>query len=190
MDAEVGLFFVLLGCRPAGRKTEQHDVFAGIGTDLHSLKPAMLASWPEAQGKLHLDAWRKVCFVDGYRVRLIQRSNASISFPKSKSLWFINLGGYAPGVFEEFHQKLLLVAENQADAIRKAKCHPFFEQYNLSAVGAAHIDDKWSFEVDDVATVESLLPEEMRKSWQIVLEIDETGASDSLNIGYFKLSAI
>lgn len=190
MNTEVSLFFILLGCRPDGRKTEQHDVFAGIGTDLQSLKPAVIASWPEAKGKLHLDAWRKVCFVDGYRVRVMPMTSATTASQEQKALWFVNLGGYASGVFEEFHQKLLLVAENKAYAIRKAKSHPFFAQYNLPAGGAAHIDDKWLFDVDDVATVESLLPEEMSRTWRITLEIDDTGMSDNINVGYFKLSAI
>lgn len=187
---EVNLFFVLLGCRPMGRKTEQHDVFAGIGTDLRSLIPAIQASWPESGGKLHLDAWRQVRFVAGYRVRVVAGSRPHGLAEKRKSLWFVNLGGYAPGFFEEFHQKLLLVAEDQADAIFQAKQQPFFKEYHMQNGGAAHIDDKWSFEVDDVASVDSLLPPEMRDAWYIVLEPDASGEDDPIHLGYFKLSSI
>lgn len=150
----------------------------------------MQASWPESGGKLHLDAWRKVRFVAGYRVRVVAGSRPHVLAEKRKSLWFVNLGGYAPGFFEEFHQKLLLVAEDQADAIFQAKQHPFFKEYHIQNGGAAHIDDKWLFEVDDVAPVDSLLPPEMRHAWHIVLEPDASSEEDPIHLGYLKLSAI
>jgi Domain of Unknown Function (DUF1543) len=40
------LFMILLGCRPKGRHTEQHDIFFGIGNELADLKPAMKNSGP------------------------------------------------------------------------------------------------------------------------------------------------
>lgn len=48
------LFMVLLGCRPKGRNTEQHDIFFGIADSLVELKPAMQLFWPDAL--LHIDA--------------------------------------------------------------------------------------------------------------------------------------
>ena len=52
------LFMLILGCRPPGRLTEQHDIFFGIGDELQDLLPAMFEFWPEAKQKVHIDAWR------------------------------------------------------------------------------------------------------------------------------------
>jgi hypothetical protein len=46
------LFMLLLGCKPLGRNTEQHDIFFGIADSLPELKPEILNFWPEAQGKI------------------------------------------------------------------------------------------------------------------------------------------
>lgn len=36
------LYMLLLGCKPKGRHTEQHDIFIGIADDLASLVPDIL----------------------------------------------------------------------------------------------------------------------------------------------------
>lgn len=180
---------MLLGCRPAGRKTEQHDVFAGIAAHLADLVPHIEDSWPEA-GKIHLDAWREVNAVDGYRVAVIPRTTQALPQTDALKLWFVNLGGYQPGVFEEFHQKLLVVAASQAEAVQQAKRHPFFKAYHLPPHGAAHIDDKWALEVDEVEPLESLLPAAMQQSWSIQLVREEGLQEDEVHIGYFKLAAL
>ena len=41
-------------------------------------------------------------------------------------LFFVNLGGYQQGSFEEFHYKLLIVATSQAEAISQAKPSKFY----------------------------------------------------------------
>ena len=65
----------LLGCTPQGRNIEQHDVFFGIGQTLKHLVPAIVQFWPEAQGKIHIDAWREVTHVDGYSVQVVEKKN-------------------------------------------------------------------------------------------------------------------
>src|ERR1700679_88042 len=97
---EQKLFMVLVGATPKGRHTEQHDVFFGIGESLNSLVPAIEAFWPEANGRVHIDAWREVTYVDGHAVRVRARGEAEGGADK---LYFINLGGYKPGEVEEYH---------------------------------------------------------------------------------------
>lgn len=53
----VNLHMVMLGCTPKGRFTEQHDIFFGIGSNLKELVPDMKDFWPEAKGRIHIDAW-------------------------------------------------------------------------------------------------------------------------------------
>ena len=66
------LFMLLIGCSPEGRNTEQHDVFFGIGNSMRELVPDIIAFWPEAKGKLHLDAWREVNHVNGFSVKVVE----------------------------------------------------------------------------------------------------------------------
>ena len=61
------LYMIMIGCRPKGRYTEQHDIFFGIGNSVKELIPQMKEFWPEAKGNFHIDAWREVNFVDNYK---------------------------------------------------------------------------------------------------------------------------
>ena len=60
--SDLKLYMVLLGCKPKGRFTEQHDIFFGIAENMAALKPAMREFWHDAD-VLHIDAWREVNFV-------------------------------------------------------------------------------------------------------------------------------
>src|ERR1700740_3418323 len=95
------LYMLLLGCTPSGRHTEQHDVFFAIGESLKSLVTDIVAFWPEANGRIHIDAYREVTLVDGYKVTVTDRD--SKSDPGEERLFFINLGGYKRGLFDEPH---------------------------------------------------------------------------------------
>ena len=79
------LFMLLLGCRPKGRFTEQHDVLFSIGNDLPALLPDIAAFWPDG-GKIHIDAWREVTKVDGFSIRVVEKK---ASEPQAEKLFFI-----------------------------------------------------------------------------------------------------
>src|ERR1700761_240059 len=101
--AQLKLFMLLLGCKPPGRHTEQHDIFFGIASSLRDLVPEIKVFWPEPE-KIHIDAWREVNNVDGYQVKVISagETSAAPTEPKKK-LFFINLGGYQENKFAEQH---------------------------------------------------------------------------------------
>ncbi|MEY4627966.1 MAG: hypothetical protein RLZZ595_292, partial [Bacteroidota bacterium] len=69
------LYMVLIGCKPKGRHTEQHDVFFGIASSMKELLPQIIAFWPEAEGDLHIDAWREVTHVGGQQVQVMEKSS-------------------------------------------------------------------------------------------------------------------
>ncbi|MEY4867407.1 MAG: hypothetical protein RIT36_306, partial [Bacteroidota bacterium] len=69
------LFMVLIGCKPKGRHTEQHDIFFGIADQLRDLIPEMLSFWPEAEGDMHVDGWREVTQVDGQDIKVVGRTD-------------------------------------------------------------------------------------------------------------------
>lgn len=92
------LFMILLGCKPKGRHTEQHDIFFAVAKELRELVPEIHNFWPEAKGKIHLDAYRIVNFVEGYKVEVVEKQNESPEM--QHRLFFLNLGGYQTGIFE------------------------------------------------------------------------------------------
>ena len=145
------LFMIKIGGRPKGRLIEQHDMFFGVGERIGDFIDAINIHWPEVKNAWHLDAYRQVTLVDNHRIKwhptvAIQENSAEADSAKLK-LFFINLGGYLAGEFEEFHHKLLIVAPSQAEAIKQAKNTDFYQQYsfndkNTPFNAAAHIDDK------------------------------------------------
>lgn len=174
---------VLLGCKPEGRFTEQHDIFFGIDDEFGKLKPAMVNFWPEADGKLHVDAWREVRAVEGYKISVLPREAPSSSKWK---LFFVNLGGYRGQDFEEYHYKQLVVAEDVAGATKAAKGSSFFQDYI-----SPHIDDKYGLDVDDVFSVEDALPIAMRERFKLLIEEEMSPiASDEIHVGYLKFSKL
>ena len=98
----------MLGCTPKGRFTEQHDIFFGIGKDLKELVPEMKAFWPEAKGKIHIDAWQKITQVEDYTIEVVSKET---EVEGSEKLFFLILFCYKQGDFEEYHYTLLVVAK-------------------------------------------------------------------------------
>ena len=117
------LFMLLIGCTPGGRNIEQHDIFFGIGNSVKDLIPDVISFWPEAKGKLHLDAWREVTNVNGFGVTVIPHQEIN----NAAKLFFINLGGYKQNEFEEFHYKMIVAAGDKGEAVRLAKNTAFYK---------------------------------------------------------------
>jgi hypothetical protein len=184
------LFMVLLGCKPAGRHTEQHDVFFGIGETIKDMVPQFIRFWPEAKGKLHVDGWREVNVVDGFQVE-VQEAAASPAVPFiSHRLFFINLGGYKENELEEFHYKMLAVATDKSLAMQNAKQTAFYKHTGFKGA-PSHIDDKYGVDVDDVYAIEDILSEELKRQYRITLAPasgDKT--ADAIQLGYYPLNSL
>ena len=60
------LFMVLIGCTPAARNIEQHDIFFGVAKHIKDLIPELQAFWPDS-GSMHLDGYKTVTNVDGFQ---------------------------------------------------------------------------------------------------------------------------
>lgn len=178
---------ILLGCKPEGRNTEQHDIFFGIGADLASLQEEMINFWPEARGRLHIDAWRIVEFVDGYRIDIVTKEK-TISTQKEQ-LFFINLGGYKKNEFEEFHYKLLTVGEDKGSALIKAKQTAFYKHTGFKGA-ASHVDDKYGIDVDDAYAIEEILPSDFKEKYSVRLVKTANEGEDEWHLGYLKLDKL
>jgi hypothetical protein len=176
---------VLLGCRPKGRFTEQHDVFFGIATSLKKLIPHMKACWTEAKGKIHVDAWREVTEQDGYAISVVAKEQAIES---KQTLFFINLGGYKRNEFEEYHYKMLTVAKNSAIAIKQAKKVSFYKHTGFTEA-PSHIDDKYGIDVDDVYSLKEILAPVFKELYTLQFKQKEKD-TDIIHLGYLKLDKI
>lgn len=182
---------LLLGCKPKGRHTEQHDIFFTIGASLKSIVPHIKAFWPDG-GTIHIDAWREITHVEGYAIEAVKKQKLNSSAVQSKEklkLFFINLGGYKPGEFEEFHYRTIVPAINTAEAIKSAKQTSFYLHTGFKGA-SSHIDDKYGIDVDDVYTIDDILPEEIKTDFSIVIKPTEKKSMDKWHIGYTNLSKI
>ncbi len=177
------LFMVVVGGKPEGRFTEQHDVFFGIADELKELVPSMYEFWPALEGRMHIDSWRKVGKVDGYNIQIIEKSEQNPN--NSKRLYFVNLGGYKPNDMEEYHYKQLVVAANLAEATKIAKDTVFWKHHESS-----HIDDKYGIDVDDIYEVVDLLNPTFKEKYHILIQVASNIPEDTLEVGYLKISKL
>jgi hypothetical protein len=188
------LYMVLLGCKPPGRHTEQHDIFFGVAPSIEDLVPAMKDFWSSAAGKIHIDAWREVTSVNGYAISVKERAPETTEEGKpDHGLFFINLGGYRENQFDEAHYKMLVVAKDMDSAKELAKRDAFYLHTSIPDSAAnrnavAHIDDKYGIDVDDVYEIQDILPPSSKGRYRILIAGPDTaGPEDDMHLGYYKL---
>jgi hypothetical protein len=190
MTDKLKLFMFLIGCRPEGRHTEQHDVFFSVGVEPRAIVPELISFWPEAKGDLHIDAWREIRFVDGYEIRVVVKNdNTSIPADKDNKLFFINLGGYKAGEFEEFHYKMLAIGPDKGHAIDKAKKTAFFRHTGFKGA-PSHVDDKFGVDVDDAHEIAEILSPALKNKYTLLISPAADDGFDELHLGYFKLDKL
>ena len=178
---------LLLGCKPPGRHTEQHDVFFGIAGSLNELVTEIKAFWPEPE-KIHIDAWREVNAVNGFKINAIP-ANEPVTRVSVSKLFFVNLGGYLENRFEEQHYVLLTVKDDRASAFKEAKQTLFF-QHNQFEGASSHIDDKYGIDVDDLYEIEDILSPIQKEKYRIELQPEDGLPVDEIHLGYLKLSQL
>ena len=179
------LFMILLGATPKGRNIEQHDIFFGIASSIKDLLPEMKAFWPEAKDKIHIDAYRVVNKVGAFKVEVIAKTDEIKG--ELTSLFFLNLGGYKQGEFEELHYKMLVVANQKALAIKEAKKTAFYQHTGFRDA-TSHIDDKFGVDVDDIFEIRDILSIETKNKYALKFSQAVNLSEDELVLGYFPLS--
>ncbi len=183
---ELKLFMLLIGCAPPQRNTEQHDVFFSIGKSLKDLVPEIINFWPEAGGKIHLDAWREVTYVDGYNVSVLSKDKVEAGSPDTNKLFFINLGGYKQNEFEEYHYKMVAIGNDKGMVIQKAKETAFYKHTGFNNA-PSHIDDKYGIDVDDIYKIEDILPKTIKDIYSLKISPATNKHVDEIHLGYFQL---
>lgn len=163
---------VKIGARPEGRLIEQHDVMFIVGMSLLDVKNAINQGWQAVKNCWHIDAWREVNRVGDFYIEVIEKSppDMLVTTPNASNttnalqLYFINLGGYLPNEFEEFHHKLLVVADSLAHAKHQARQTAFYRQFDVPKTpenalmpAVSHVDDGFRVDIDEMFAVSSLL---------------------------------
>ncbi|MEP7253237.1 MAG: DUF1543 domain-containing protein [Ginsengibacter sp.] len=190
MNMQPKLFMLLIGCKPAGRNTEQHDVFFTIASSLADTISSLKKFWPEAKETLHVDAWREVNHVDGHNVLIsLNENNVLAAGMFSERLYFVNLGGYKPEEFEEFHYKMIVIAPEKGDAIRQSKLTAFYKHCGFKGA-SSHVDDKYGIDVDDVYGIEDILPGNIKQQYRIDIIKTNEVHKDELHLGYYTIKKL
>ncbi|PND33846.1 DUF1543 domain-containing protein [Achromobacter pulmonis] len=94
---------------------EVHDVqFAAVQRP-EDAWPLLREVWFGDRHKLHVDGYSVITWADGHDIRLLPTP-----FQGNKQLYFVNAGGYRPDTLVEQHEFGLFVAEDAAQAKRRA----------------------------------------------------------------------
>ena len=122
------LFLVVLGGKAKKANIELHDVRWVIGSKIEDTYKVLRKDWFGTYKGLHIDSYKKINYVDGYKlnIKYIQNNkfekNKFLNEQKSKkNLWFVNMGGYDPSSMQEKHEFGLVVASSKLEAKNIAK---------------------------------------------------------------------
>ena len=122
------LFLVVLGGKAEKANIELHDVRWVVGSKIEDTYDTLRKDWFGSPKGLHIDSYKKIKCIDGYRINLINYENYKIYKKQSinknkakKNLWFVNIGGYNPNSMQEKHEFGLVVASNKLEAKNIAK---------------------------------------------------------------------
>ena len=143
------LYLVVLGGRVKKANIELHDVRWVVGTKIEDTYDTLRKDWFGSLEGLHIDSYKKIKYLDGYKINLRYVKNLKINNRFSnksntkKNLWFVNIGGYEPTSMQEKHEFGLVIAKNKLEAKNIAK-------------------SKWLFgckkkHKDDIASLETLI---------------------------------
>ena len=158
----------VLGAPPPRANTHLLDVAFAVGASLEAVHDQLLDGWFGDPRGLHVDAWCFLESVAGYRVRLLRAPPDN-----GLHLYFINIGGYRPGVFGEHHAWGFFGAPNKAEAKQRAK-HTLLQDHEETHKDALH-------EIDDCLQVARI------GDWHVHLTPDADARDPEISNGYFPL---
>ena len=165
------LFLVVLGGRAKKANVELHDVRWVIGSRIEDTFEALRSEWFGNMQGLHIDSYKRINFVDGYKITpkniesMKSKNNKTFNAKDTKkSLWFVNIGGYDPSSMQEKHEFGLVVAKSSSNAKNKAKSKW------LNGCEKKHKDDITSLKLiscDDCQLVKNI------GNWEIELTLEK-----------------
>ena len=122
------LYLVVLGGRAGKANIELHDVRWVVGSKIEDSFDTLRKDWFGSSKGLHIDSYKKIQYIDGHKINLINFEKNKIDKKKlvkknkaKKYLWFVNIGGYNPTSMQEKHEFGLVIASNKLEAKNIAK---------------------------------------------------------------------
>ena len=120
------LYLVVLGGRAKKANIELHDVRWVVGSKIEDTYDTLRNDWFGSSRGLHIDSYKKIQYIDGYKINLINVENHKREkkqlvkkIKPKKTLWFVNIGGYNPTSMQEKHEFGLVIASNKLEAKKK-----------------------------------------------------------------------
>ena len=111
------LYLVVVGGRSPKANIELHDVRWVIGSKIEDTFDQLRNDWFGSANGLHIDSYKKIDSIDGYRIHLRNKENMELKNKilkkdkiSNKKLWFVNIGGYDPSSMQEKHEFGFIVA--------------------------------------------------------------------------------
>ncbi|MBY9068361.1 DUF1543 domain-containing protein [Hyphomonas sp. WL0036] len=167
------LYAVFVGGDHPRANIEVHDLRAVVGESLEATIPALRAGWWGNPSSLHIDGYAELTEVDGWQVEVVP---GRPSAPPARRLWFVNLGGYTPGLFGEQHNYLFLAGADKAEVWSRARA--------LSPEWTSRHKDNF-VSIDEMIDVNGLLEAE---GWHLRLDHPAPGTHPSRIVSdYIKL---
>lgn len=160
MADDVKLFAVFVGGKHPRANIELHDMRFAVGPTLQAITPQLRAAWWGKPSSLHIDGYAELTEVDGWQVEVVAGPAPEAL---SRSLWFVNIGGYTPDLFGEQHNYLFLAGEEKAKVWSRARA--------ISPAWAGRHQDNFS-NVEKIIEVNGLL---FDTGWHIRLDKPATG---------------
>ena len=170
----LSLFLVVLGGRISKSNIEMHDVRWVIGEAIEDTFPELRKQWLGNATGLHIDSYKRIQYVDGYKIEISKSNNNNPINIQSEdqSLWFINLGGYDPKKMYEEHEFTLVVARKVTDAKKIARKN--WESKLKNKHNDDFSDIKYFENIDEIHSIKKI------KNWEIKLISDPEGRSQKL----------
>jgi len=172
------LYLVVLGGRAEKANIELHDVRWVVGSKIEDTYDTLRNDWFGSSKGLHIDSYKKIQYVDGYKINLknfekikIKNKKLIIQNDLQKNLWFVNIGGYSPTSMQEKHEFGLVTASTKLEAKNIAKSKW------LIGCKKKHKDDLASLEMiiscDDCEQIKKI------GKWEIELILDNNFIEDN-----------
>ena len=178
------LFLVVLGGRAKKANIEQHDVRWVVGSKIEDTYDTLRKDWFGSPKGLHIDSYKKIKYIDGYKINLKNFENDKINKKQlanrnkpQNNLWFVNIGGYDPTSMQEKHEFGLVAASTKLEAKNIAKSKW------LIGCKKKHKDDIASLEMlfnyDDCELIKKI------GNWEIELTLENNLIEESNNPDWY-----
>jgi hypothetical protein len=112
------LFAVFVGGGLKQANIELHDLRFVTGDTIEATVPKLRAAWWGTPSSLHIDGYAELTHVEGHPIEVVEGPAPA---EPALSLWFVNVGGYTPGLFGEQHHYLFMVGASKAEIWTRAR---------------------------------------------------------------------